>query len=87
MQLGLRVGRHGAVIIEVVAGQVGEPGGLEAQAVQPLLLQPVAGGFQRHMGDAVSCQFGQGVGERDGIRGGQAGGGGVALCDDAQRAQ
>ena len=51
-QLGGAIGAHGAVVVEVVAGQVGEAGGGQPHAVQPALVEPVRRGLHRRMLDA-----------------------------------
>ena len=58
-QLGRAIGPHGAVIVEVVLGQVEEAGGGQAHAVEPALVEAVRGGFQRQVGDAALGQVGQ----------------------------
>ena len=57
-QLGGEIGLHGRMIIEMVARQIGEGAGGDAHAVEPVLVEPVRGGFQRQMRDAFA-------GERD----------------------
>ena len=38
-QLGLPVGGHAAVVVQVVLGEIGEDGGVNARAIQPVLRQ------------------------------------------------
>ena len=45
---------HGAVIVEVVAGQVGEDGDVEWNPINPLLLQRVRGNFHHGLGRALA---------------------------------
>ena len=49
-QFGLAgaIGGHAAVVIEVVAGEVGEDGGGEGRADHAVLVEAVAGHFHRH---------------------------------------
>ena len=49
MQLGGAVGRHGAVVVEVVARDIGEGAGAKRDPVEPRLFEPVAGGFEHEM--------------------------------------
>src|SRR3546814_11143162 len=52
-ELGDPVGVHRAVIVEVVAGPVGEGGGPDPHAVHPRLVQPVAGRLHYGLVDAT----------------------------------
>ena len=56
-QLGLEIGLHVGVVIEMVAAEIGEGGGREAHAVEPALLDPVRGGFHREMRDAFAREL------------------------------
>ena len=56
-QLGVEIVLERRVIVEMIARQIGEGGGGQAHAVEPLLVEPVRGGLHRQMRDA-------GVGER-----------------------
>ena len=53
LQLGRKIVRHRRVIVEMVAREVGEGAGAQANAVEPALDDPVRGGFKREMGDAA----------------------------------
>ena len=55
-QLGGAVGRLGAVIVQMVARQVGESRRGQSHAVQPELVQPVRGRLHRRVRDAGSGQ-------------------------------
>ena len=57
-QLGGDIGRHGAVIIQMVARERGETADGQAHAVDAELMQAVAGGFHGEMGDAVAGHIG-----------------------------
>ncbi len=72
-QLGGPVGAHGAVVVEVVLGQVGEARGDDVHAVQPPLIDAVRGGFQRQVGDALGGQLGEETRDVGGVGGGEAG--------------
>ena len=61
-QLGSEIGLHRAVIIQMVARQVGERCCGYGQAFGAILVKPVAGGFKAGMGDAFALQPGH-VGE------------------------
>ena len=65
---------HAAVVVQMVARQVGEHGGAEGRAVNAVLVKPVAGHFHGNTGRAVlleSAQQGlQGNGVGCGVRGG-----------------
>ena len=54
-QLGVEVMRDVGMIIHVVARQIGEAAGGDAHAVEPELVEPVRGRFERQMGDAVGA--------------------------------
>ena len=51
--LGLEIGLHGAVIVEMVAAEIGEGGGLHRQAFGAILGKAVARRLERGMGDAL----------------------------------
>ncbi len=57
-QLGRAVAAHGAVIVQVVLGEVGEAGGRQAHAVQAPLVDAVRRGLDRQVGDALGGQTG-----------------------------
>ena len=56
---GGEIGREGFVIIEVVLGEIGETGGVEAHAVQAALVKTVRGGLNRGVGDTGLGSVGQ----------------------------
>ena len=71
-QLGVAVFFHVLVIVEMVAAEIGEGHRLEMDAVHPPLVEPVAGGFQRHMVDALGLERPHRLMQRAGIGGGEA---------------
>ena len=66
-QLGGEIGLHGRVIVEVVAAEIGEGGGLQPHAVEPVLVEAVRGGLEGQVRDALGRQLGQRLVQRDGI--------------------
>ncbi len=56
-QLGGQIGFEILVIVEVIAREIGESRRRNIHAVQPELVEAVAGGFQRQMIDAVLFQL------------------------------
>jgi hypothetical protein len=58
-ELGVEVGVEVGVVVEVVAGDVGEGGRGEVDAVEAALLEPVAGGLHRGVGDALVGEVGE----------------------------
>ena len=72
--LGRPVGLHGAVVVQVVLGEVGEDPGGEADAEGPPLVQGDGGGLHHHMGAAGSHHGPEESLELTGLRGGAAGG-------------
>ena len=60
-EVGLEVG----VIVEVVAGDVGEAGRGQADAVEPELVEAVARGLHRGVGDALVGEVGEQAVQRD----------------------
>ncbi len=80
-QLGGAVGGLGAVIVEMVAREVGEAGGGKPNAVQPVLVQAVGRRFHGRVLDAGFRQAGEGSGETDRVRRGEAGAGCEARRD------
>ncbi len=60
-QLGGAIGFHRVVIVEVVARQVGEASGLDAHAVEPVLVKAVRGRLEGDMGDALPGQRVEGL--------------------------
>ena len=85
--LGGPVLRHIAVVIEVVAGQVGERRGGDRQPVEPVLMQPMAGGFDRYMLDASPRQRGEIAMQRHRIGAGQGAGPMLGSGDQSERAE
>ena len=70
-ELGIQVMRDVGMIIHVVARQIGEAAGLDAHAVETILVEPVRGGLERQMGDAVARDLVELAMQRDRIRRGQ----------------
>ena len=70
-QLGLRssVALERAVIVQVIARQVGEHRGIEAHPVDAVLVERVRRHFHRETSHACVAQFGELTVHRDGIRG------------------
>ena len=56
-QLGGEVVLEGRVIIQMVAGDIGEGAGRDPHAVEPVLVEAVAGRFERQMRHAVARQL------------------------------
>ena len=75
-QLGGEVGFHGAVIVQVIAGKVGEDPRGEAQAVEAALVQAVGAGLHDHTGHPAPQHGGEGRLEVDRSRRGQRARGG-----------
>ena len=73
-RLGGEIGRHVRVIVKMVAGQVGEAGGSQLDAVEAELVEAVARGFERQMVDAHPRQFLQFLVQLDRVGGGEAAG-------------
>ncbi len=77
-QLGLAIGVHVLVIVEMVAAEIGKAHGLKAEAVEPALVEPVAGGFQGDVVDAAGLEHRQArvqrqrIGRRERCPGGQS---------------
>ena len=51
-ELRLEIGREGEVIVEMIAGDVGEARHRDAHAVEPVLVESMRGRFEREMSDA-----------------------------------
>jgi hypothetical protein len=83
--LGGAVMRHVAVVIEVVAGQIGERARGEAHAVEPLLVETVGGGLHGEMGDAARGEPVEELVQRDRVRRGQRPVDGELARHDAER--
>ena len=58
-ELGREIGLEVGVVVEVVAGEVGEARRREPHAVEPALVEPVAGCLHRRMGDALVGEVGE----------------------------
>ncbi len=86
-QLGGAVRGKRAVIIQVVARDVGETRGGQAHAVQPELIEAVAGSFEGRMAHARARQLRQRFGQRHRVRRGKPGAAVVAGRDNAERAE
>ena len=86
-QLGGEVGFHGRVIVEVVAAEIGEGRRLQPDAVEPVLVEAVRGGFEGEVRDALGRQLGQGLVQRDGIGRGQAAVDAAVGLDEADGAE
>ena len=79
---------HGPVVVEVVAGEVGEDAGREAEAVEPALVEAVRRRLHRHVGHASRQQLGQRGLQVDRPRRGERAGGRVdRLAAPVERAQ
>ena len=59
LRLGRAIGRHVAVVVEVVAGEVGEHADAEVHAVHAALVERVRSDFHRHRARAGIAQLGQ----------------------------
>ena len=70
-QLGGEVRLEGLMIIEMIAGDVGEAAGRDAQAVEPELIEAVRRGFDGEMGHAVASKRVDRTMQLDRIRCGQ----------------
>ena len=58
-QLGAKIVLDRRMIVHVVAAEIGEAAGGEPDAVEPALVEAVAGGFHRGVGDAGIGEFGE----------------------------
>ena len=70
-QLGGEIGLDGRVIVEMIAAEVGEGGGLQPHAVEPVLVEAVRGGFEGQVRDALGGQLRQRLVQGDGVGRGQ----------------
>ena len=61
----------GRMIVHVVAAEIGEGAGGKPHAIQPALVEAVAGGLHRGMGDAGVREFGEQLMQRDRVGRGQ----------------
>ena len=84
-QLGGEIGLEARMIIEMIARDVGEAAGRDAQAVEPVLIEAVRGRFDREMGDAVAGERVDRAVQRDRIRRRQRAVSLAARRDDADR--
>ena len=66
--LGVAVGLHGLVEVQVVLGEIGEDAHGEADAVHPLQKQGVGGGLHHHVGAAGGAHPGEQLLELQGLR-------------------
>ena len=71
-RLGLGIGRHRVVIIQMILRQVGEPRRAQTHTVHPALIQPMGRGLHRRMGHPRRRGLGQHRVQRDRVRGGMA---------------
>ena len=51
------VGAHGLVIVQVIAAQIGERGGMKAHAGDAILIEGLRGYFHRHLAHAGGAQL------------------------------
>ena len=85
--LGGIVGGRAAVIVEVIAAEIGEGGSGQPYAVDTALVEPVAGGLERQMLDTFGREPGRHAVQRDRVRRGQAAVAGCVGGLQAQRAE
>ena len=71
--LGRRVGFHGAVVVEMVAGEIGKHGDIDANAVHPPLFDTDGTGFQGYRSGPGSAELGQVTHQRRRLGRGEAG--------------
>ena len=69
--LGGAVALHGAVVVEMIAREIGERGGAEAHRADARLVERVRGDFHRDAGRAAGAQVGERALHGDGVAGGQ----------------
>ena len=74
-RLGVGVGRHGAVIVEMIAREIGERRGMEAHAADPMLIERVRGDLHAHHLGAERPHGGEPAVNGHRIGGGVVGGG------------
>ncbi len=67
-ELLVEIGLEARVIVEMVAGDVGEGAGGKPHAVDAALLEPMARRFERKMGDAGFGEIGEDAVELYGVR-------------------
>ncbi len=85
--LGLEVGLEAAVIVEMVAADIGERGGLDGEPGEPLLVQPVARGLDHQMVDAALGELCREAVQGYGIGRGERALGPAAGALEAERAE
>src|SRR5581483_3530801 len=66
-----KIMRNVTMVIHVIAREVGEGAGLDAHAIEPELIEPVRGGFERQMRDALARDLVELTLQRDRIGRGQ----------------
>ncbi|KFL48788.1 hypothetical protein IL54_4410 [Sphingobium sp. ba1] len=84
--LGVEIAVHIAMIVEMVARQIGEGARDDRQSFSPILVQPMARRLERGMADALSAQTRHVGEESDDVRRGKARGNLVDRRRHAQRA-
>jgi len=67
-QFGGEVSLECRMIVEMIAGDVGEACRRDAQAVEPILIEAVRGRFDRQVSDAVAGQRIERAMQRDRVR-------------------
>ena len=85
-ELGIEIGFQAAVVIEMVAADVGEGAHPHAHTVKAALIQSMRGGFHGDVGDAVGGKAFERAMQLDGIWRGQRPIGGAARRHHAERA-
>ena len=85
-QLGGEVGLEAQVIVQMIARDVGESAGGNAQAVEAVLIEPMRGRLDRKMGDLIAGESVERSVQRDRIRRRQRAVGGAAGRDDTDSA-
>jgi hypothetical protein len=66
-QLGVEIGLHRAVVVEVILREIGEGRRAGADRLHPPLVQPVGGRLHRHAVDPVGADIGQERLQRQGV--------------------
>src|SRR3954452_3686805 len=67
-ELGGQIRFHGAVIIEMVAGEIGEHAGRESQPIEPPLIEAVGRRLHGYVGDTPTLKGGEGSLQINGSR-------------------
>ena len=70
--LGVPVGLHAPVVVQVVLREIGEDGQADACGIQAVLLQADGGGLQAAIAQALADKFVQAVLQQNTVRRGQA---------------